>query len=84
MGNAKMETNRMCQTSESYIVASLISKGLRLRSTDWSDARRSELLLSDPQDEPYLVISSMRGQATCNPADYAYCLSIQITGLCKR
>lgn len=84
MGNVKMETKGMCQTCKSCIVASLISKGLRFQSTDWSNVHHFELMLSDPQDEPDLVHSSMCGQATCNPVDYAYCLSIQITGLYKQ
>jgi hypothetical protein len=35
-------------------------------------------------DEPDLIHSYMCGQTTCNPVDYAYCLSIQITGLYKQ
>jgi len=49
MGNVKMETNGMCQTCKSYIVASLISKGLPFQSTDWSKVHHFKLVLSDPE-----------------------------------
>ena len=74
-----METNGIYRTSDLYIAAWLLLKGLQRRSIDWSDARRSEFMLADRQDEPDLVHSSTRGQAICDPADCAYCLSIRIT-----
>jgi len=79
-----METNGIYRTSDLYIAAWLLSKGLQLQNIDRSDARRSEFIFADRQHEPDLVHSSMCGQATGNPADYVYCFSIQIIAVCKR
>jgi len=74
MGNAKMETKGIYRTSDLYIAAWLLSKGLQLQHIDRNDRQRFSFIFTDRQDRPELVHSFMCGRATGNLADYVYYL----------
>jgi hypothetical protein len=69
-----MGTNGTYRTSDLYIAAWLLSKGLELKDIDRRDRRRSDFIFVDRQDRPELVRSFMCGRATGNLADFIYYL----------
>lgn len=68
-----MEVNRIYRTSDLYIAAWLLSKGLELKDID-RRSRRCDFVFVDRQDRPELVRSFLCGRAAGNLADFIYCL----------
>ncbi len=67
-----METSETYRTSDLYITAWLLSKGLQLQGIDRHNPRRSEFIFIDREDRSELVHSFMVGQATGNLPDFIY------------
>jgi len=67
-----MGTNGIYRTSDLYIAAWLLSKGLQLQDIDRRNSRRCDFIFIDRQDRPQLVYSFMCGRATGNLTDFLY------------
>jgi len=72
MQNVRMGANGSYRTSDFYVAAYLLSKGLQIRGIDRHNPRRSEFIFIDREDRPELVHSFMVGQATGNLPDFIY------------
>ena len=72
MENVKMGTDRTYRTSDFYICAWLLSKGLQLQGLDRSNKRRITFIFIDREDRPQLVKSFACGQAIGNLSDFIY------------
>ena len=67
-----MGTNGTYRTSDLYIAAWLLSKGLELRDVGRRNSRRCDFIFADRQDRPGLVHLFMCGRAIGNLADFIY------------
>jgi len=67
-----MGMNGIYRTSDLYIAAWLLSKGLQLEGIDRRNKQRCEFIFVDQQDRPDLVYSFMCGRAIGNLADFLY------------
>ena len=72
MENAKMGIDGTYRTSDLYIAAWLLSRGLQLQDIDRRDRRRCDFIFVDRPDRPELVQSFLIGSATGNVADLIY------------
>lgn len=72
MENVKMGTDGTYKTSDFYIVAYLLSKGLQIQGIDRHNPRRSEFIFIDREDRPQLVQSFLCGQAVGNLPDFIF------------
>jgi len=66
-----MRMDPLYQTSDLYIAAYLLSKGLQLQDIDHSN-KRSNFISVDRQDRPELVHSFVCARAVGNLADFLY------------
>ncbi len=69
-----MERNGAYRTSDLYIAAWLLSKGLQLKGIDRSNKQRNDFIFQDRSDRPELVRQFTCGSATGNVADFVYYL----------
>ncbi len=69
-----MQGGSLYKTSDLYIAAWLLSKGLELQDVDHRNNRRCDFIFVDRQDRPAFVHSFMCGRATGNLADFIYYL----------
>ena len=69
-----MQKNGIYKTSDFYIAAWLLSKGLELKDIDRRNSRRCDFIFEDRADRPELVRQFMCGSATGNVADFIYYL----------
>ncbi len=60
------------RTSDLYVAAYLLSKGLQIQGIDRHNPRRSEFIFIDREDRPKLVQSFLCGQAVGNLPDFIY------------
>jgi len=67
-----MEKKGIYKTSDLYIAAWLLSKGLEFRGIDRHNPRRSDFIFLDREDRPQLVQSFVCGQAMGNLPDFIY------------
>ena len=72
MENVQMVTDGTYRTSDLYISAWLLSKGLELRGIDRSNKQRNDFIFQDRSDRPELVRQFTCGSATGNVADFVY------------
>ncbi len=72
MENAKMGTNGTYRTSDFYIVAWLLSKGLQLEGLDRRNPRRIDFIFQDRPDRPELVNQFLCGSAIGNVVDFVF------------
>jgi hypothetical protein len=62
MENAKMGTDGIYRTSDLYIAAWLLSRGLELKDVDCRNRQRCDFVFEDRPDRPELVRQFMCGQ----------------------
>jgi len=74
MRNVKMGMNGTYRTSDLYIAAWLLSRGLEFKDIDRHNRRRCDFIFEDRPDRPDLVREFMCGSATGNVADFIYYL----------
>jgi len=67
-----MEANGTYRTSDLYVAAWLLSKGLELQKIDRSNSRRCDFVFTDRPDRPELVHQFLCGQAVGNLADFVF------------
>jgi len=67
-----MEKSGLYKTSDLYVAAWLLAKGLKLQDIDHHNRQRWDFVFVDRQDRPELVRSFMCGRATGNLADFLY------------
>ena len=67
-----MGTVGIYRTSDFYVCAWLLSKGLQLQGIDRHNEQRCEFIFLDWEDRPQLVLSFMSGQAEGNLPDFIY------------
>jgi len=67
-----MEANGIYRTSDLYVAAWLLSKGLELQDIDHHNKQRCDFVFTDRPDRPELVHSFLCGSATGNLADFIY------------
>jgi len=67
-----MGTDGTYRTSDFYICAWLLSKGLQLQGIDRSNKRRNDFIFIDREDRPELVHSFVCGRAVANLADFIF------------
>ena len=67
-----MAADKSYKTSDIYIVAWLLSKGLELQGIDRHDICRCEFILIDRPDRPQLVNQFLCGSATGNVVDFIF------------
>ena len=72
MGNAKMSIDELYKTSDLYIAAYLLSKGLALKGIDRRNSQRCDFVFIDREDRPGLVRAFTCGQAEGNLTDFLY------------
>jgi len=72
MENVQMGTDGTYRTSDFYICAWLLSKGLQLQGIDRSNKRRNDFIFIDREDRPELVHSFVCGRAVANLADFIF------------
>lgn len=68
----RMGTNGIYKSSDFYIAAYLLSKGLQIQGIDRHNPRRSEFIFIDRGDRPQLVQSFLCGQAVGNLPDFIF------------
>lgn len=71
MEHATMSKNTY-RTSDLYIAAWLMSKGIALLDIDHSNPQRLEFIFEDQPDRPQLVHEFLCGRAEGNLADFIY------------
>jgi len=69
-----MGTDGNYRTSDLYIAAWLLSKGLDPKDNDRCSSRRCDFVFEDRPDQPELVRQFICGSATGNVADFIYYL----------
>ena len=69
-----MGVNGAYRTSDLYVVAWLLTKGLELQDIDRRNPRRSDFIFSDREDRPKLVHSFICGRAEGNLPDFIFYL----------
>lgn len=62
------------RTSDLYIAAWLLSRGLELKDINWSNRQRCDFIFEDKPERPELVRQFICGSATGNVADFIYYL----------
>jgi len=67
-----MEGNKSYRTSDIYITAWLLSKGLELRGIDRHNSQRCQFIFIDRPDRPELVNQFLVGSATGNVVDFIF------------
>jgi hypothetical protein len=67
-----MEANKSYKTSDTYITAWLLSKGLQLQGIDRHNSQRCQFIFQDRPDRPDLVRQFMCGSATGNVVDFVF------------
>ena len=67
-----MQKNGIYKTSDLYIAAWLLSKGLELRGINRSNKQRNDFIFQDRSDRPELVRQFTCGSATGNVGDFVY------------
>jgi len=67
-----MGTDGTYRTSDFYVAAYLLSKGLQIQGVDRHDPQRSVFIFSDREDRPELVQSFVCGQAVGNLPDFIF------------
>ena len=67
-----MGANGTNQTSDLYVAAWLLTKGLELQDIDRSNSRRCDFIFSDRRDRSELVHSFLCGRAVGNLADFVF------------
>lgn len=67
-----MEKNGTYKTSDLYIAAYLLSKGLALKGIDRHNPQRSDFIFQDRGDRPELVRQFVCGSAIGNIADFVF------------
>lgn len=60
------------RTSDLYVVAWLLTKGLALQDINRSNTRRCDFIFVDRQDRPELVHQFLCGRAVGNLADFVF------------
>lgn len=78
-----MEMNGRYETSDLYLAAYLLSRGLHLLDVDHRDGRRCYFVFADRGDRAELVHTFMVGQATGNLVDFIYHLKRAKRLLCS-
>lgn len=73
MKDAEMGVNGY-RTSDLYVAAWLLNKGLELQGIDRRNSRRCEFIFKDREDRPKLVHSFMYGRAEGNLPDFIFYL----------
>ena len=68
----EMKRDGLYRTSDLYVVAWLLSKGLELQDIDRSNSRRCNFIFADRQDRPQLVHQFLCGRAVGNLADFVF------------
>ena len=69
-----MERNGTYKTSDIYVAAWLLSKGLQIERLDRSNPRRVDFIFEDREDRPELVHSFVCGRAEGNLPDFIFYL----------
>lgn len=72
MENVRMEMDGTYRSSDLYISAWLLSKGLELRGIDRTNKQRNDFLFQDRADRPELVRQFTCGSAIGNIADFVF------------
>jgi len=72
MENVQMVADGIYKTSDFYVAAYLLSKGLQIQGIDRHNPRRSEFIFIDREDRPQLVQSFLCGQAVGNLPDFIF------------
>ena len=67
-----MGANRTYRTSDLYVAAWLLTKGLELQDIDRSNGRRCDFVFADRQDRPELVYAFICGRAVGNLAVFVF------------
>ncbi|MBA7611701.1 hypothetical protein ES703_18929 [subsurface metagenome] len=67
-----MEPNKSYRTSDIYITAWLLSKGLKLAGIDRHNNQRCQFIFIDRPDRPELVTQFLCGSATGNVVDFVF------------
>ena len=74
MKDGKMERDGTYKTSDIYVVAWLLSKGLQLERLDRRNPRRVDFIFQDRPDRSELVRQFTCGSATGNVVDFSFYL----------
>ena len=72
MEDVQMRTDGTYKTSDFYIAAWLLSKGLQLAGLDRRNLRRINFIFEDRPDRPELVNQFLCGSATGNVVDFVF------------
>lgn len=72
MEDVRMERNGTYKTSDIYVAAWLLSKGLQIERLDRRNPRRVDFIFQDRLDRPELVNQFLCGSAIGNVADFVY------------
>jgi hypothetical protein len=72
MGNVKMGQNGIYKTSDLYLAAWLLSKGVQLEGIDRHNSQRCEFIFQDRPGRPQLVNQFLCGSATGNVVDSVF------------
>jgi len=68
----QMKRTGLYRTSDLYVAAWLLSKGLELQDINRSNSRRCDFIFADRQDRPELVHQFLCGRAVGNIADFVF------------
>ena len=68
----QMKRNGLYRTSDLYVAARLLSKGLELQGINRSNSWRCDFIFADRQDRPEYVHQFLCGRVVGNLADFVF------------